>query len=179
LINLGDTHQNDLQIAKETLSFIIGQPVEKLLAEIKNLAYRRTKIGGEVISPPKPPVLTPPSIGIISFTEEASEITPQEPHSQVKWLVKYPNFKPYRYEACALCAYLKKRETGRYQFKFTITTVKKNVIISNALLSKDLFKKLVNFMKNNRYVVPEKTSFKLTQLGKEFYQAVKAENYRC
>jgi len=178
-MNLGDTHQNDLQIAKEALSFIIGQPVEKFLAEIKNLAYRRTKIEGEVISPPKPPVITPPPIDITSFTEETSEITPPEPPSQVKWLVKYPDFKPYRYEACALCAYLKNRETGRYQFKFTIPTVQKNVIISNALLSKDLFKKLVNFMKINRYVVPEKTSFKLTELGKEFYQAVKRENYRC
>ena len=63
--------------------------------------------------------------------------------------------------------------------KFTIPTVEKNVIIPNASLNKGLFRSLVKFMKEKGYIVPDKTSFKLTAIGEKFYLAVKADHYSC
>ena len=49
--------------------------------------------------------------------------------------------------------------------------------MKDASLDKNVFKDLVNHMKNNGYLTPEKTSFKLTSIGEEFYQAVKGNNF--
>lgn len=181
--NLDGRLSKDLQIAKDLLSFIIGQPVENFLAEIKRLAYRKPITEGEIISPPivEPPVIPPPQTDITSFGDklEVEEFPKIEFPTQVKWLEKYPDLKPYRFEASALCGYLKNRETGRYKFKFTIPTVEKNVIMPDVSLDKNLFRALVKHMKDMGYIIPEKSSFKLIQLGEQFYEAVKDENYLC
>jgi len=181
--NLYGQLSENLQIAKDLLSFIIGQPIENFLAEIKRLAFRKPIIEVELISAPvvEPPAIPSPQTNITFFGDESDiEVAPKDEFiSQVKWLEKYPDLKPYRFEASALCGYLKNRETGKYKFKFTIPTVEKNVIIPDASLDKQLFRTLVKHLKNNGYVIPVKSSYKLTQLGKQFYQAVKADNYFC
>ena len=179
--NLDGNIPQDIQIAKDLLSFIIGQPIENFLAEIKRLAYRRQLDEGEITEQPvieSPPIPQPQTV-ITTFSSESEtgEIFETESKSQPNWLNEYPDLEPYQFEACALCGYLKTRETGRYRFKFTITTVQKNVIMNDASLDKKVFKDLVNYMKNNGYLTPEKTSFKLTSIGEEFYQAVKGSNF--
>ena len=49
----------------------------------------------------------------------------------------------------------------------------------NASLNKGLFRNLVKLLKEKGYIVPEKTSFKLTALGEKFYLAVKVDHYSC
>ena len=83
------------------------------------------------------------------------------------------------YETCALCSYLKSRETGRYQFRFTKDTVFKNVITRDASLSKQKFNDVINYMKSNNFITPDKTSFKLTPNGENLYWIVKADNFSC
>ena len=181
--NLDGTLPQDLQIAKDLLSFIIGQSVENFLAEIKRLAYRKSITEGEVISTSivEPPEIRTPQTDITSFGEESEgeQISKVKAPPHAKWLEEYPDLNPYRFEASALCSYLKNREKGNFRFKFTIPTVEKNIIIPDASLDKKLFKSLVNHMKDKGYIIPEKTSFKLTSLGERFYQAVKEDNYSC
>jgi len=179
--NLDGTLPKDLQIAKDLLSFIIGQPIEDFLSGIKRLAYRQTITEAEIISPPVVEPTETSQTELTSFSEslEATEVIAGQFETQVKWLDDHPSLKPYRFEASALCGYLKTREDGRYKFKFTIPTVEKNVIMPNASLRKQLFRTLVKFLKEKGYIVPDKSSFKLTQLGEQLYQAVKADNYSC
>ena len=179
--NLDGFSPKDLQIAKDLLSFIIGQPLEDFLSGVKRLAFRRAITDAEIISPPVIEPSPTPQTELISFdgSPEVTEVTVGRPETQVKWLVEHPRLKPYRFEASALCSYLKTRESGKYKYKFTIPTVEKNVIMPNASLSKGLFRNLVKFMKEKGYIVPEKTSFKLTAMGEEFYLAVKADHYSC
>lgn len=176
--NLGKNIHVDLNLAITLLGFIIGQPIENFIAEIKGLAYRKPTVEIEISPPPPihPPTIIPPEIDLRTFgaTPKPEIKTPEK-----NWLNKYPDFKSYRYEACALCDYLKNRETGNYRFKFTITTVEKNVIMRSANLDKQNFRNLVKFMNSKGYLVPEKRSYKLTQSGEEFYNAVKSDNYKC
>jgi len=179
--NLDGYLPKDLQIAKDLLSFIIGQSVEDFLSGLKRLAFRRAITEAEIISPPVIEPSPTPQTELTSFDDnpEVTEVTVGRPETQVKWLVEHPRLKPYRFEASALCSYLKTRESGRYKYKFTIPTVEKNVIMPNASLNKGLFRNLVKFMKEKGYIVPEKTSFKLTTIGEKFYLAVKADHYSC
>ena len=179
--NLDGTLPKDLQIAKDLLSFIIGQPIEDFLSGVKRLAYRQPITEAEIISPPVvvPSETSQTELTTFSESSEATEVIEGQFETQVKWLNDYPSLKSYRFEASALCGYLKTRETGKYKFKFTIPTVEKNVIMPNASLSKQLFRTLVKFLKEKGYTVPDKSSFKLTQLGEQLYQAVKADNYSC
>lgn len=179
--NLDGSIPNDLQIAKDLLSFIIGQPIEDFLSEIKRLAYRRPIREAEIISPPIIEQPKTPQTDVTSFGQSTEGITtPKEDfETKIKWLDDYPGLKPYRFEVSALCGYLKTRETGRFKFKFTIPTVEKNVIIPNVSLDKQLFRTTVKYMKEKGYIIPEKTSFKLTPSGEQLYQAVKSDNYSC
>jgi len=179
--NLDGNLLKDLQIAKDILSFIIGQPIEDFLSGIKRLAYRQPITEAEIISPPVIEPSATPQTDLTSFSDssETTEVPEDQFETHVEWLEDYPSLKPYRFEASALCGYLKTRERGKYKFKFTIPTVEKNVIMPNASLDKQLFRTLVKFMKENGYIITDKSSFKLTQIGEQFYQAVKAENYSC
>ena len=179
--NLDGSLPTDLQIAKDLISFIIGQPVEDFLSGVKGLAYRQPITEAEIISSPVIEPSPTSQTGLKSFSDssEATEVTEEQFETRVKWLVDYPNLKRYRFEASALCSYLKTREEGRYKFKFTITTVEKNVIMPNASLDKEIFRRLVKFMKEMGYIVPDKSSFKLTTMGEKFYLAVKADHYSC
>lgn len=179
--NLDGTLPKDFQIAKDLLSFIIGQPIEDFLSGVKRLAYRQTITEVEIISPPVVEPSEPSQTELPSFDDDSEIIVLPGEHfgTQVKWLDDHPSLKPYRFEASALCGYLKTREEGRYKFKFTIPTVEKNVIMPNASLGKQLFRTLVKVLKEKGYIVPEKSSFKLTQLGEQLYQTIKADNYSC
>ena len=179
--NLDGYLPTDLQIAKDLLSFIIGQPVEDFLSNIKRLAYRRTITDAEIISPPVIESSPTPQTELTSFDDNpvVTEVTEERLEPQVKWLIEHPRLKPYRFEASALCSYLRTRESGKYKYKFTIPTVEKNVIMPNASLNKGLFRNLVKLLKEKGYIVPEKTSFKLTALGEKFYLAVKVDHYSC
>ncbi|WP_457559020.1 ATP-binding protein [Candidatus Harpocratesius sp.] len=96
------------------------------------------------------------------------------------WINNYPYFKPYKFELCALCQYLQTREDHiRYKNKFTKATVIKNVIIPNAILDKGKFNEMVNELKNRGYLVLEKTSFKLTNMGLTLYESIKSTNFKC
>jgi len=166
---LGSNSQEDIIIAKDLLKFIIGQPIESFLLEVKRLPYRQVETG-QVGTPKPTPTPTP---------TPAPTPTPTPTPTSPNWLKYYSEFNIFKNEVRALCLYLKHRESGTYRFKFTIPTVEKNVIIPNAALSKSLFRNLVNYMHNNDYLVKVKTSYKLTQIGEAFYRAVKSENYRC
>lgn len=160
---LGNNVHEDFSIAKDLLKFIIAQPIENFLLEVKRLPYRRVE-GDQFPTPAPilPPISTP---------------TPISP--SLNWLKTYSEFNIFKNEISALFLYLKNRESGIYRFKFTIPTVEKNVIIPNAALSKSLFRGLVNKMHNDHYLVKEKTSYKLTESGENLYQALKSENYQC
>jgi hypothetical protein len=179
--NLDGTVPDDLQTAKDLLSFITGQPIEDFLSEVKRLAYRRPITEAEIISRPvvEPSETSQTDLSSYSGNSDMVDLSEEQFETQIKWVNDYPLLKPYRFEASALCGYLKTREEGRYKFKFTIPTVEKNVIIPNASLDKQLFRSLVKVIKEKGYIVPDKSSFKLTQLGEQFYQAVKADNYSC
>ena len=112
--------------------------------------------------------------------EEDNELVKEaETIDKDNWLSKVPEFEPYKHELCALCTYLKNRETGKFKFKFTIATVEKNIISKDASLSKNVFKKLVNFMSSKGYLKPEKASIQLTQPGEGLYACIKANKYQC
>ncbi len=180
--NLVIDDPDDLLKAKSLLSFIIGQPLENLLADVKNLAYRIPLKEGiiEVPDVPQPPTRIPPQPPITSFGgSRDGGFTETGGEEGVKWVKNYSDLTTYRYEACALCGYLKNREKGQSKFKFTITTVEKNVIIPNISLDKGLFKRLVGHMEENGYIIKDKRSFKLTNKGEVFYYAVKNDNYVC
>lgn len=180
---LNGQNLEDLQIAKDLLGFIIGQSVEEFLAEIKRLAYRPPRLEGVEIEPPEvePEQPLTPQTTITHFGTYNSQDDEYKEESieKIKWLEDYPDIHPYRFEAVALCDYLKDRESGRYKYKFTISTVEKNVILPDASLKKNLFRSLVKHLESNNYTEKVKSSYKLTELGEIFYQAVKAEKYKC
>jgi len=228
---LGNNIYEDLPIAKDLLKFIIAQPIENLLLEVKRLPYRRvngyqswdpaptsptpptqastptvqssipptqpTQASTSTVQSSIPPTqptqaFTPPIQASTPSTQPTQAFTPPiqastpstQPTSTTistspEWLTKYSGFNIFKNEICALFLYLKTRESGTYRFKFTITTVEKNVIIPNASLSKALFKELVSKMYNEHYLQKEKTSYKLTESGETLYNTIKSENYHC
>ncbi|MFQ5978092.1 MAG: winged helix-turn-helix domain-containing protein [Candidatus Heimdallarchaeota archaeon] len=206
---LGWKNSEDVDVAKGFLSRILGQQVEKFLMEIENLAFRKPIIAIEepseiIVEPvqevfrPIPEVCTPeitskapvvpskrPVIGSLSnfskpVSTESFPIPQQDRRDEVAWLAKHPEITTYRYEASALCSYLQTRENNkRYKNKFTVLTVSKNVIRSDANLSLDKFKTLVKVLQNSGFIEKEKSSFKLTAKGMRFYQSVKAEAFKC
>jgi hypothetical protein len=108
--------------------------------------------------------------------EDKKEIIKEIP----SWITKYPNFQSFRFELCALCRYLQTREhIARYKNKFTKATVTKNVIIPNAILDRNKFNEMVNELKNRGYLVPEKSSFKLTSVGLSLYKCIKSSDFKC
>ncbi len=53
----------------------------------------------------------------------------------------------------------------------------KNIIMDDASLNQNIFKDLVNLLKNTGYLIPEKELFKLTSIGENFYNTVKRSNF--
>jgi hypothetical protein len=98
---------------------------------------------------------------------------------QVKWLETYPQYAGFKQELCALCGYLKTRETGKFKFQFTTATVIKNVIAIDARLDKGKFGALVRKLASDSYIEEIKTSFKLTLAGENMFRAIKADNFVC
>jgi DNA polymerase III delta prime subunit len=131
---------------------------------------------GDCSSSPNPPE-NPPNIS------SAAQATPVENKSTTKppaaWLTIYPAFVQYRLELCALCLYLQEREGTNNQGKFTIATVEKNAIQPNASLDRKKFKLLVTKLKDEGYLIPEKSSLKLTKTGNALYAAIKSEKFSC
>jgi hypothetical protein len=120
------------------------------------------------------PIGNPTLLQIIN--PNSSEKTGKPP---VAWLQQYPIFYPYRLEICALCGYLHTREHTTNRGKFILVTVEKNVITPNISLDKRKLKSLVTLMQKENFLVPEKTSFKLTSHGKEMYARLKADQFTC
>ncbi|MFX1235609.1 MAG: hypothetical protein ACFFBY_13810, partial [Promethearchaeota archaeon] len=111
---------------------------------------------------------------------EDLELDLEHPRSQIiSWIHDFPDLEPYKFEICGLCMYLKQRESGHDKFKFYKPTVIKNVIMQDASYSKINFDNLVNHLKNNNFIIPEKRSFKLTEIGERLYWKVKEDNYKC
>jgi hypothetical protein len=179
---LGLNPIDDIRIAKSLLSTIVGQNIDQFILEIENLSFRRVSI--EIRRPPPriPSTQTTPTPTLDDFSE-ASTANGGDTNIQTReivkpdWLIENPSLEAYKDEFCALCKYLQSRESGRYKFKFTIATVEKNVILKDVSLSKDLFRKLVKSLKSINILVPEKSSYKLTQEGEQLYNKVKASNY--
>ncbi len=189
---LGDEPNKDIILAKKLLKDVLGQGIESFLLEIKNLPYRgieeRRIISEPVILPstsiPEPSRITDYVEEIkeedLSEVLESSELDLERPSLHIiSWINDFPNLEPYKYEVCGLCMYLEQREKGPDKFKFFKPTVIKNVIIQDASYSKINFDKLINHLQDNNFIIPEKRSFKLTELGERLYWKVKGDNYQC
>lgn len=182
---LGNNPSEDITIAKTLLSTIVGQNIDQFIVNIENLSFRRATIETPRPTPPPtpPPSIPqthPPSLDDFGETttigEQDSEVQ-TEVEKKSDWIIDNPSLESYKDEFCALCRYLKGRESGKFKFKFTVGTVEKNVIIKDASLSKVLFKNLVKHLKSINIIIPEKSSYKLTQQGEELYTKVKTSNY--
>lgn len=111
-----------------------------------------------------------------NFPEIISTENPD--NSSSSWIDEYPKLKPFRYELCELCHYMKSRESGKYKHKFTKSTVIKNRIMTNALLSKTNFNKLIDALFEEHYIEKEKSSFKWTDSGFRLYLYAKENNFK-
>lgn len=192
--------RNGIILAKSSLTDVLGQDVDQFLDEIANLGYRKPMLDVqeiqkpiELIEPkalPRTPITTLEDFTSSLETPDKLELVeaPIEPENSIpgvspslepKWLKSHSNLKKYRHELSALCMYLKNREKGAYKYKFTTTTVEKNVISRDASLDKGNFKDLVKHLTNKGYIKKEKRSYQLTSVGEELYIALKKENYKC
>ena len=196
---LGSNRSKDLHIAKNLISSIIGQSVESFLTEIKNLVFRKTQIAiePEIIEPEiiiqegeiqthKDIISftnghTPEAINEELFSTQTKIISTEEKKPPLpQWLTLNPEFKPFRYEICALCRYFKdfNREKGSDKFKFYPPTIQRNIIDGDATLDNTVFRELVEFMKKKGFINTEKRSFRLTEKGETLYYTVKKEDYK-
>ena len=153
--------------------------------DIENLSFRKATVETPrptptVPSPPSIPQTPSPSLdgyGETSSSNEQDSGVSIEDEDKTQWLMENSSLESYKDEFCALCRYLKGRESGKYKFKFTTATVEKNVIGNDASLSRGLFKELVQHLKSKNIIISEKSSYKLTQQGEELYTKVRASNY--
>ncbi|MFX1366914.1 MAG: ATP-binding protein [Promethearchaeota archaeon] len=189
---LGDDPNKDIILSKKLLNDVLGQRIESFLMEIKNLAYRGRE-ERTIISEPMtiPSLSTPEPSRITDYVEEiveedlfelvdSSEIELDRQRSHIiSWINTYPALEPYKYEVCGLCMYLKQRERGSDKFKFYKPTVIKNVIIQDASYSKINFENLIDYLNDNDFIIPDKRSFRLTELGEKLYWKIKDNNYQC
>ncbi len=163
------------QVVRQILHTILGRPVEEFLKEVKSLAFRPPKV--EVMEE----LLPEPGD---DDSGDGGDGTPPEPPPQPipespLWK-KYPDLKPYRYELCALCSYLRGRESGTNKFKFVEATVQKNTVAKDASLTKELLTRLVKELFKQGYTISvSSTSFKLTPKGETLYGEVKTNNFQC
>ena len=183
---LGRKPDIDIVIAKKILSNILNRTIEDFIAKIGQLSYRKPLTESIIIT-----TLEPKEIPVATSNKDLDQFIPSEPiqttyvvpekpeTGKVSWLNDYSMITRYKYEACALCSYLKSRETGRYKHKFTQNTVLKNVIRKDATTSPEKFKDMIKLLKQIKFVEMEKSSLKLTPGGLEFYNAVKADDYQC
>lgn len=168
--DLGE-HEERSKIARQLLQTILGRPVEEFLKEVKSLVFRPPIMEIEEELPPEPDDTGPAG---------GDDDTPPPPPPESPLWITYPELKPYKRELCALCVYLRGRETGQYKFKFVEATVLKNCIVGNASLKKEFFTTLVKALKSRGYVEKfSTTSFNLTALGEKLYHAVKDSNFQC
>ncbi len=195
---LGNDKEKDMYITKQILFNILGKDIESLFAEIKELHYREVaidifeqekaskqlKVASKKLIRPQKPIseynkLIPEKILNEKVEEISDQRLTQNYKKKIRWLTDYSDFKKYRNELCALCLYFKneKRESGRDKFKFYPPTIRKNIILNDALLDVGFFEKLVKNMFENNYIVKEKNSYRLTKLGVELYNALKVDNF--
>ncbi len=161
------------QVVRQLLQTILGRPVEEFLREVKSLTYRPPKVEVEVELPPEPGDDDSGNGG-----DGGPPVPPPVPESLL-WK-KYPDLKPFRYELCALCSYLRGRETGANKFKFVEATVQKNTVAMDASLKKEHLSQLVkNLFKQGYTTSVSATSYKLTPKGETLYAEVKAGNFQC
>ncbi len=171
------TSEFDLPIAADALRSLLNQDVNLFLREVQTLTYRGNTPSAESevpvveIPPPvskspipskskiSPPSKVPSKPKITSFIPKNQEsapspaptktpVNPDMESSRPEWVAQYPALTAYRHELCALCIYLKDRESGKFRFKFTESTVSKNMIEGNANLDKKQFKLLLKAMEN-------------------------------
>ncbi|MHA2335611.1 MAG: hypothetical protein ACXAEU_26505, partial [Candidatus Hodarchaeales archaeon] len=199
---LGKNLEKDIPITKKILTNIIGQMVDKFLIDVKNLSYRRPEIIEESVETIEVPEISfkstsqKPDRTFNHIKEELDSVldslysildkdsskgqlaTSSTPQKMVQWLKKYPRMIDYKYEACALCLYMQTREKGRYKHKFTVATVVNNVIRKDASTSPQKFKGFVKFLLASQLIQKERSSYKWTQSGIEFYYSVKEDNFQ-
>lgn len=170
-------------IAMEQPSEPIITPVQPVLRPTLEIIAPAVKSQAPVV-PSKRPTISVLSNFAKPVSTESPPILPQSSHQdrkdEVVWLTSHPEMTAYRYEASALCSYLQTRENHkRSKNKFTVPTVSKNVILKDANLTLNKFKTLVKVLQRNGFIEKDKTSFKLTAKGVQFYQSVKAEAFKC
>ena len=180
---LGSNRAKDLPVAKKLISYVIGQPVESFLKEVKNLAYRKSELDVDTDIFQGDELLEKIKIqGHKDITTFGEEVTPEEkkPLNFPKWLITYPEFKIYKYEVCALCLWFQNsnREKGKDKLKFFQRTIERNVIDGDASLDKNVFSELVKHMFDNGFTKDEKQSYRLTEKGENLYKLVKKDNYK-
>ncbi len=164
-------HEDRTRIVQQLLQTILGQTVEEFLKEVKSLTFRPPNRDIIEELPPEPDDTN---------TEVTDIETPLKPTPESPLWITYPDLKQYRHELCALCSYLRSRETGQNKYKFVEATVQKNSISINSSLKKEVFSSLVKELKKQGYIEKSSTTaFKLTSQGEKLYYAIKTVNFQC
>jgi hypothetical protein len=146
------------------------QPQLPVAGTVASIGYLATKKGSKKTSKKKS---TRAQTSLASFDPAINT-----PASSI--LEDYPEIAKYKLELCALCSYLKDRETGRYAWLFVQNTVLTNVIKIRPELSANNYKSLVEAMERHGLAaVKKKGSHILTEQGIALYRQIKAHGFIC